>query len=120
MEFEATPSPAAVEEPAVVDWASVTAAAAQWAASQQQSPPTKGNQQPNSTLNAALASLTLNNELLKSIEGREKPCPGGKAWAKVYQGPDHVFFGHDAKRWVLTQALLSNFIALRRIPKNLH
>jgi hypothetical protein len=35
-----------------------------------------------------------------ALLGREVPNPLGKAWASIWQGPHHVFFGHDAKRWV--------------------
>ena len=35
-----------------------------------------------------------------ALLGREVPNPLGKAWASIWQGPHHFFFGHDAKRWV--------------------
>ena len=32
------------------------------------------------------------------LEAREEPNPLGRAWAPLWPGPLHVFFGHDAKR----------------------
>jgi hypothetical protein len=35
---------------------------------------------------------------LPDLQASERRHPAGKAWASVYRGPSHVFFGHDASR----------------------
>lgn len=36
--------------------------------------------------------------LVPQLEASERRHPAGKAWASVYRGPTHCFFGHDASR----------------------
>jgi len=36
--------------------------------------------------------------LVPQLEASERRHPAGKAWASVYRGPNHCFFGHDASR----------------------
>lgn len=38
------------------------------------------------------------SSMLSEIRGFERRTPAGKAWASIYQGPSHIFFGHDAGR----------------------
>ena len=33
-----------------------------------------------------------------TYSGLKKPTPGSQPWSETWEGPDHVYFGHDAKR----------------------
>ena len=45
-----------------------------------------------------LTQETNTNTLLSQLQASERRHPAGRAWASVWRGPTHVFFGHDAKR----------------------
>jgi hypothetical protein len=44
------------------------------------------------------SSANLEGEAVRGFYSLEKNKHGGEAWASVWPGPEHVVFGHDAKR----------------------
>jgi hypothetical protein len=52
------------------------------------------NQNNGTTGSTPLSTLPV----VPQLEASERRHPAGKAWASVYRGPTHCFFGHDASR----------------------
>jgi len=47
---------------------------------------------------AAMVGMRNLVKMDSGYEAKSKPAEGGVAWAKVWEGPKHVYFGHDAYR----------------------
>mmetsp|Transcript_75479 Transcript_75479/g.151731 ORF Transcript_75479/g.151731 Transcript_75479/m.151731 type:complete len:345 (+) Transcript_75479:75-1109(+) len=50
------------------------------------------------------AKATLGDARESSFLALEKDLPGSVAWASVWRGPRHIYFGHDAKRQLQQEA----------------
>jgi hypothetical protein len=52
----------------------------------------------NLTPSEPYTTVSISSTPVPQLEGSERRHPAGRAWASVYRGPTHCFFGHDASR----------------------